>query len=141
MSEDIVLHPLRLIVAGGRDFSDYALLRAVLLEWLDAHRERPVIIVSGHARGADSLGERFARETGLGLEVYPADWDAHGKRAGFIRNSQMVAIADAAVAFWDGVSHGTLDTIRKMRSANTEIVVCGYDGKQMDCYAIGQTTA
>ena len=123
--------PLRLIVAGGRDFTDYAVLCRVLQDWLARHAVGPVIIISGHARGADTLGERFAREQGHGLEIYPADWESFGKRAGFIRNSRMVAIADAAVAFWDGASHGTLDTIRKMRADNKPISVFDYGGREM----------
>lgn len=134
-TENATRSPLRLIVAGGRDFADYGLLRGVLQDWLAQHAQdphngaRPVMVVSGHARGADALGERFARELGLGLEVYPADWQALGKRAGFVRNSQMVAIADALVAFWDGASHGTLDTIRKMQAAGKPVAVYDYAGK------------
>ena len=123
--------PLRLIVAGGRDFTDYAVLCRVLQDWLARYADGPVTIISGHARGADTLGERFARERGHGLEIYPADWESFGKRAGFIRNSRMVAIADAAVAFWDGASHGTLDTIRKMRADNKPISVFDYGGREM----------
>ena len=127
--------PLRLIVAGGRNFLDYDVLSRVLQVWLARYAQesrkgdRPVIVISGHARGADTLGERFAREHGLGLEIYPADWKNQGKRAGFIRNSQMVATADAAVAFWDGASHGTLDTIRKMQAAGKDVTVYSYAGE------------
>ena len=103
----------------------------VLQDWLARHAATPVIIISGHARGADTLGERFAREQGHGLEIYPADWDSFGKRAGFIRNSRMVAIADAAVAFWDGASHGTLDTIKKMQADNKPVTVFDYSGREM----------
>lgn len=124
--------PLRLIVAGGRDFTNYAVLCTVLQAWLSQHACGPVIIISGHARGADTLGERLAREQGHGLEIYPADWESFGKRAGFIRNSQMVAIADAAVAFWDGASHGTLDTIKKMHAANKHVSVFDYSGREMN---------
>ena len=123
--------PLRLIVAGGRDFTNYAVLCTVLQAWLLQRGHERVIIISGHARGADALGERFAREQGHDLEIYPADWESFGKRAGLIRNSQMVAIADAAVAFWDVASHGTLDTIQKMQAAGKDVTVYSYAGERM----------
>ena len=80
----------RVIIAGGRDFNDYALLKTkcdnILAEKTATHR---IVIVSGAARGADSLGEQYARENGYAIDSRPADWNAHGKSAGFIRNVQM----------------------------------------------------
>jgi len=64
-------------------------------------------IVSGTARGADEMGERFAKEKGYALKQFPADWDTFGKSAGYRRNSQMADYADACVVFWDGKSRGT----------------------------------
>ena len=46
----------------------------------------------------------------------PADWDKYGKSAGFIRNKEMVDIADAAIIFWDGDSKGTKDTIERVQN-------------------------
>ena len=98
----------RVIIAGGRDFNDYALLKAkcdnILAEKTATHR---IVIVSGAARGADSLGERYAREHGYTLDSHPADWNTHGKSAGYVRNAQMANSADALIAFWDGHSRGT----------------------------------
>ena len=97
-----------MIIAGGRDFNDYALLKAkcdtILAEKAATHR---IVIVSGAARGADSLGERYAREHGYALDSHPADWNTHGKSAGYIRNTDMANSADALIAFWDGHSRGT----------------------------------
>ena len=69
------------------------------------------------ARGADRLGERYAKEHGYKVIYMPADWDLYGKSAGFKRNVQMAEYADALVAFWDGVSFGTkhmIETAQKM---------------------------
>jgi predicted Rossmann-fold nucleotide-binding protein len=66
-----------------------------------------VVILSGGAKGADQLGERYAKERGITVEVYPALWSVHGRSAGYIRNRQMAQSADALVAFWDGRSPGT----------------------------------
>jgi len=96
----------KLIVAGGRDFSDYNLLCHRLDNLLRAKDPKDIIIVSGGAQGADKLGERYAAERGLRAEVYEAEWDRFGKRAGYLRNSQMADNADGLVAFWNG-SAGT----------------------------------
>lgn len=68
------------------------------------------------ARGADSLGEQYAKERGIPVRYFPADWQTLGKSAGYQRNVQMAAYADALVAFWDGQSKGTkhmIDTARR----------------------------
>ncbi len=90
----------RVIVAGGRDFSDYELL-AEKLDFLLENITSPVI-VSGTARGADTLGEQYAAERGYSVNRFPADWQTHGKRAGYLRNAEMAKNADCLVAFWNG---------------------------------------
>lgn len=101
--------PFRVIIAGSRDFSDYDLLKTKLDYFLskkvaDGYK---IVIVSGAAKGADKLGERYAKERGYYIDSYPADWDRYGKRAGYLRNVEMANAADALIAFWDGVSKGT----------------------------------
>jgi hypothetical protein len=99
----------KVIIAGTRTFNDYALLQREVDEALREMNPdgAPIKIVSGGARGADKLGERYARERGYALEIYPADWERYGKRAGYIRNKEMAEVADALIAFWDGESRGT----------------------------------
>lgn len=65
------------------------------------------LIISGGARGADKLGEQWAREFSKELRIMPADWDNFGKRAGYVRNEEMAKVATHLVAFWDGASKGT----------------------------------
>lgn len=102
---------------GGRDFADYDKLRDACDEYLlDA--EEDIEIVSGGAKGVDSLGEQFARERDMAISKFPANWKEHGKAAGIIRNSQMADYADMLIAFWDGDSRGTknmIETARKKR--------------------------
>lgn len=93
------------IVAGSRDFEDYELMERKL-DVLLANKEN-VVIISGTARGADQLGEKYARLHNHEIIRMPANWDLHGKRAGYLRNVRMANIADALVAFWDGQSRGT----------------------------------
>ncbi len=98
----------KIIIAGSRTFKDYKLLKErlnqLLLEKIKTHN---VIIVCGMARGADKLGKKYGLENNLPISEYPAQWDEHGKKAGYLRNLQMAEDADALVAFWNGKSPGT----------------------------------
>ena len=118
----------RVIVAGGRDFDDYELLKKRLDVILMDYEN--VEIVSGHAKGADMLGEKYAAEKGIPLTVFPADWKKYRIRAGFIRNSQMLEYAcgetPLVVAFWDGESHGTKDTIEKAKEKDITVYIEKY---------------
>lgn len=97
----------KLIVAGSRDFNDYHLLERELINLLRGKYPKDVEIVCGGARGADSLGERFAKEKGCNIKYFMADWDGLGKKAGFVRNAEMGKYANDCILFWDGVSKGT----------------------------------
>lgn len=124
----------RVIIAGGRSFSDYQLLReqclSVLQEKMRTHR---VIVISGHARGADALGERFAKEFGLECEAHPAQWKAFGRGAGLIRNAEMAKNADALIAFWDGRSRGTGHMINFAKRRGLDVSIVDFT-QQNDCH-------
>ena len=96
---------MKIIIAGSRGFEDYGMM----VQKLDHlfKNNRPTEIVSGRARGADKLGERYAQDHGIPVKYFPADWDKYGKSAGFRRNEEMARYADAVVIFWDGKSAGT----------------------------------
>lgn len=110
----------KVIIAGGRDFSNYELLKE------EAEKHDIDIVVCGMARGADSLGLKYAQEYKIGLKKFPADWGKHGKRAGPIRNSQMGDYADGLIAFWDGKSTGTSHMINYMRKLNKPVIIVSY---------------
>lgn len=97
----------KVVVAGSRGFNDYALMETSLVHFLHGKRPSEVMIVSGTAKGADRLDEKFAKEKGCFLKLFPADWDAYGKSAGYRRNADMAKYADACIVFWDGISKGT----------------------------------
>jgi hypothetical protein len=80
-------------------------------------------VVSGGAAGADRIGARVARELGIAVTEHLPDWNAHGRRAGFVRNAAIVADCDRVVAFWDGVSRGTANTIDQARAAGKPVRV------------------
>lgn len=116
---------MKVIIAGGRDFSDYEVLRERCDFFLKTKSN--IEIVSGAAKGADSLGERYANERGYSLTKFPADWDTHGKSAGYIRNAKMAAYADALIAFWDGKSKGTKNMIEIMRIIGKPFKIVKYE--------------
>lgn len=102
---------MRVIIAGSRSFNDYDFLKQNILQLnLDITE-----IVCGEARGADSLGRRFAIENNIPIKSFPAEWNTYGKSAGMIRNHQMGDYADYLIAFWDTKSRGTLDMINYMQ--------------------------
>ena len=114
----------KVIVAGGRDFFNYDLLKAKL-DVILGNKEN-VVIISGVANGADSLGIRYARENKLLISYFPALWAQHGSKAGFIRNEEMAKYADACVCFWDGKSPGTKHMIDTAKRMNLKLRVINY---------------
>ena len=108
---------MKVIIAGSRGFDDYKFLDEVMHElfWRGAPGldgwELIDSVISGGARGADTLGAAWADENHFPVHVYPADWDTHGKIAGFLRNEDMARAGDILVAFWDGYSRGTTNMV------------------------------
>lgn len=118
---------LKVIVAGTRTFSsgsNYFALKEVMKKHNFISQE--VEIVSGGCRGADALGERWAREYGKPIKLFPADWDKYGRKAGFIRNKEMAEYGDCLVAFWDGTSRGTKMMIDLAKAYGLKVFVYRY---------------
>lgn len=117
----------KVVIAGSRGFSNYKLLKETCDKYLrEKKKTHNVVVISGHARGADSLGEKYASDEDLDLEIYPADWKKYGKSAGFMRNKQMADIADAVIAFWNGESHGTKHMIDIAEEKGLNVRVVNY---------------
>lgn len=124
---------MRIIVAGGRDFDDYELLKHTLkkyLEELDIVDLSQIVIISGAARGADTLGEHFAYDYEISVHRFPAKWDELGRRAGWVRNAEMAKYAaekhGVLFAFWDGKSRGTKNMIDLANRYGLEVHVVDY---------------
>lgn len=98
---------LKVIIAGSRDFNNYEMLENLVDMYLQRYSPDQIEIVSGGARGADRLGERYARSRGIALKVIPADWNAYGRSAGYRRNEEMAQYATHCIVFWDGKSRGS----------------------------------
>ena len=116
---------MKVIIAGGRDFDNYEKLRSYC-DYLLQNKDE-IEIVSGCARGADKLGERYAEERGYPIKRFPADWGTHGKSAGYLRNEEMADYADALIAFWDGSSRGTQHMINIAEKESLEIRIYRYE--------------
>ena len=106
------LKPLKCAVVGSRTFQDYKYM-VKMLGWHDIS-----LIISGGAKGADSLARIYAREHNIPLREHIPQWDLHGKKAGFIRNKLIIDDADVVIAFWDGISRGTAHSIKLAEEAN-----------------------
>lgn len=115
---------MKVIIAGGRNFENYLLLKLKCDRILKGMED--IQIVSGGSKGADSLGERYARERHYVVKRFEAEWDKEGKAAGPIRNEKMAKYADCLIAFWDGKSIGTKDMINKATANNLSVRVIKY---------------
>jgi hypothetical protein len=107
----------RVIIAGSRNIflSPYSIFDIVATAGYSVDKEHAKRnkknhigeVVSGNAKGVDTSGEYFAFNYNVPMEVFPAEWDKHGRSAGPIRNKQMADYADALVLIWDGRSTGS----------------------------------
>lgn len=120
----------KVIVAGSRTITDEEFLKRSIwsaITMFVTFSLSGIEIVSGGAKGVDKYGEKFAQETGMKCTVFPADWGAHGKAAGPMRNEQMAEYADALVAIWDGESRGTKHMIFTALKCGLTTIVIRYN--------------
>lgn len=99
----------KVIVTGGRDFSDYEFMKENLEQifWFeDFCGNSEIKIISGMEDGADTLVLRFADEFKLTKILFPANWKLY-YQADFLRNEDMMEVATHLVVFWDGKSMGS----------------------------------
>jgi len=112
----------RVAIIGSRNCPN----REAVYAYIDALPD-DTVVVSGGAPGVDDAAEHAARNRGLAVWIERADWDRYGRAAGPMRNALIVAAADRLVAFWDGKSRGTADTIRKARAEGLPVEVIGVE--------------
>lgn len=109
---------MRIAVVGSRDYENMAEVHQFVAE-----QERTTVIVTGGARGVDSEAVKEARRLRMPYEIYLPDWQKHGRRAGAIRNAEIVARVDEVAAFWDGKSPGTRITMDIAKAAGKPLKV------------------
>ena len=120
---------MKVVVAGGRDFKDYYLLKETLDNFQQEYGNITEV-VSGGARGSDKLGEQYANENNIPIKRFVPDWQGLGKKAGHVRNRQMGDYAKEysgmLVAFWDKQSRGTKGMIEYANKIGLKSVVVVY---------------
>jgi len=109
---------MKVAIVGSRDFSDIF----KVADYVDT-LPPDTVVISGGARGVDTWAIQAAAQRKLKTVVYEAQWDKYGKSAGMRRNSDIVANCDKLVAFWDGVSKGTKNSIDKAIAAGKEVEI------------------
>ena len=114
---------MRYAVIGSRTFADYGLLSSVLNKHFISQ------IVSGGARGADSLAARYALEKNILLLEFIPNYPKYGKSAPFVRNKQIVQSADITVAFWDMKSNGTRHALEYSTKLNKKTIIVSFDSE------------
>ena len=114
----------RIVIAGCRDYNNYEEAEEFIDLCVSSFAGKDnIVIVSGGAKGADMLGERYASERGFAIERYNADWKTYGRRAGPMRNKQMAEVSDYVICFWDGESKGTKSMIECAKKSGKTVMV------------------
>lgn len=114
--------PRRIAVVGSREYTDLNRVRKAIMSFPE-----DTLVISGGARGVDSMAVMAAKERGLQKPlVHPAEWDRYGRRrAGYLRNIDIVIDAEFVVAFWDGKSPGTRSTIDIAEKLKRKVYIIG----------------
>ena len=111
---------MKLAIVGSRSFNNYFLLEKIMEKY------NPELIICGGARGADTLGEKYALENNIPIKYFLPDWDKHGKKAGILRNIDMSNDSTHVLAFWDGTSKGTKQMIEYSKRNNKIVEIIQY---------------
>ena len=115
---------IKIVIAGCRNYNNYEEAKTYIDLCISNIRNgNKIIILSGGASGADKLGERYAKENGFEVELYPADWNKYGRSAGPRRNKLMAENCDCVICFWDGKSRGTKSMIEYTKTLEKELRV------------------
>ena len=123
---------VKIAVVGSRGFDDYDTLKAAILARYNPYEICKII--SGGAKGADTLAEQFADEYHIGKEIYLPDWNRFGKAAGYRRNIIIIQACDVCFAFWDGTSKGTKMDIDLCKEAHKPCFVVNYLDSQQSLF-------
>ena len=121
------LREYKTAVVGGRNFNNYY----IAYNFLDLLVPKNNVVISGGANGADYIAECYAKFNNFQFKKYSADWEKYGKNAGFIRNKTIVNNADRLIAFHDGRSHGTLNSIMLALTKRIPVYIVRYDNSDL----------
>lgn len=113
---------MKVIIAGSRQISDYK----TVMKFIESSGFHITEVVSGGAKGPDTLGEVYAEYNEIPYTRFIPDWDGLGKKAGILRNVEMGNYADGLIAIWDGASKGTKHMIDYMHELEKPVKVLVY---------------
>lgn len=113
---------MKLAVVGSRNFNDYGMM-VYYVDMFNFQWKEITEIISGGAKGADSLAEKYASERNIPIKVFKPEWDKYGKSAGFKRNIKIIDECDALIAFWDGKSKGTKHSIDLAKKQHKKVII------------------
>jgi hypothetical protein len=112
---------MKILICGGRNYKDQETVNEVMDDVVKHINPDDITVISGHARGADQLGEAWAKSRDLSLDLYPAKWETYGKSAGPKRNIEMLNTGpDLVVAFPGG--NGTAHTVRNAKERGIDVM-------------------
>lgn len=113
---------MKLAIVGSRTFTNYNVLEKFILDNINIQNIEQII--SGGAIGADKLGEVFAKKYSIPTIIFKPDWNLYGKKAGFLRNNDIIGACDTVIAFWDGESKGTKHSIDISKEMGKNVIIC-----------------
>ena len=117
----------KIAIIGSRNYKRLDLVE----KYVQNNMKYGDLLVSGGAKGVDLASERAADKQNVETKIFLPDWEKNGKGAGLIRNTDIVKNSDKIVAFWDGKSRGTLDSIKKAKKMNKEYEIYGPNGEKL----------
>lgn len=117
---------VRIGITGSRNWTDEARVRLVLSHWHKLFIGK-IVIVTGGAKGPDSFAENWAKDNNVPTIIHIPKWyspdGTFNPAAGYARNTLVVRDSDMIIAFWDGKSKGTKDTINKAKAVSKKVEV------------------
>jgi len=121
------MNKLTVGIVGSRDLTNYK----TFLKYLERviSPDEVARVVSGGAKGVDSLARKWAKENYLPLTEHLPDWKAYGKSAGFRRNGKIIADSDLVIAFHVNESKGTAHSIRLANEQQKPLVIFAFTGE------------
>lgn len=113
---------VNLAIIGSRSFNNYLYAKRKILDVIESNDIQVYKIISGGANGADKIAEMFSNDYNIPIEIIHPDWSI-GRHAGLKRNTDIINKSDYVIAFWDGISKGTLDSIGKAKRLKKRIFI------------------
>ena len=116
---------MKIVIAGSRTITNYDVVKSAIEQsgWLNDI----TMIVSGCAKGVDTLALEYADNFDITTSEFEADWDKHGKSAGHIRNVEMAHYGQRLIAIQEKESTGTAHMIKTMARLNKPIFLVRYN--------------